>query len=156
MLGDRSLEDLPLEIVDEVWKLLGSDSTKNFRLTCKQVKQLSEMLITSANFMFEASPPVDSQDDGEARVAASDAFDLSYTRVASRADVLSRMPRLSALKIAVCSGAQDFMAAVALAGAATRSRVTELCLCSPKMNFGCWSITERIVPTADQARVLPL
>ena len=58
------LRCLPLDVVeDQVWKLLDSDSAKNFRLTCIGAKQLSQELITSANFLFETYPSIDEESD---------------------------------------------------------------------------------------------
>ena len=86
------LRRLPLDVVeDQVWKLLDSNSAKNFRLTSASAKQLSEVLITSANFLFEASPAIN-EDGSSMDVAASDAADLSSVTVASRVDLQPSAP----------------------------------------------------------------
>ena len=79
----------------EAWKVLDGDSANNFRLTCVSAKQLSEVLIKSANFLFEASP-ADAEGGGQVDEGAAD---QSSALASCRAALLGRLPRLRALEI---------------------------------------------------------
>ena len=130
-----------------MWKLLDSDSTKNYRLTCVSAKQLSEVLITSANFELKTSPADDEDDDDDSDSASDwdsdldeDAYaadDLSSTQAARRAALLGNLSLLCSLKIAGCRSAIDVISAVALVGTAIRGlSLTELLLHCPKKLVG--------------------
>ena len=71
------LRCLPLDVVeDQVWKLLDSDSAKNFRLTCTSAKQLSEVLITSANFELKVDDEdKDDEDEDEEDEDSEESYD---------------------------------------------------------------------------------
>ena len=99
------LRCLPLDVVeDQVWKLLDSDNAKNFRLTCVSARELSEVLTTSANFLFKTSPTDGRRGPLSVGVAASDAADQESVLASRRAALLGRLSRQRALKIPQCDG----------------------------------------------------